>query len=188
MRYLILIAGLLYISTGCAPTPTDSSTNKTDTTAQYKNNISTLFGNGGKNKGDTASNIIWKDSLGNLHSLQELRGKIVLLNFWAIWCKACESEMPELRSISETMGPDVIVIGISVDQGDALFERVKQFAETRNMHFQVIIDPFARSYYNYGGDNTIPMSIAIDRDGLVVHKFKGAQTRQSFMDILDQIP
>ena len=77
MRYLILIAGLLYISAGCAPTPTDNSFNNTDTTAQYKNNISTLYGDGGKNKGDTASNIIWKDSLGNLHSLEELLGYLV---------------------------------------------------------------------------------------------------------------
>ena len=188
MLYLLLIAGLLYISTGCAPTPPDTPPVTTDTTAQYKNNISTLYGNGGKNKGDTASNIIWKDSLGNLHSLEELRGNIVLLNFWAMWCAPCESEMPELRSISETMGPDVIVIAISVDQGDAVFERVKLFAETRNMHFQVVVDPGAKSYFNYGGDGTIPQTVAIDRDGIVVHKFIGAQTRQKFKDILDQIP
>lgn len=188
MRYLILIAGLLYISAGCAPTPTDNSFNNNDTAAQYKNNISTLYGNGGKNKGDTASNIIWKDSLGNLHSLEELRGNIVLLNFWAIWCPPCETEMPELRSISETMGPDVIVIAISVDQGEAVFERVKLFAETRNMHFQVIVDPLAKTYLNYGRDGTVPWSFAIDREGLIAYTFKGAQKRQDFRDILEQIP
>ncbi len=195
MRYFVLLFGLLLVTASCAPTPTSNTGNTIDTTLQYKNNISTLYGSGGKNVTDNtgklvASNIIWKDSLGNLHSLNELQGKIVLVNFWATWCVPCDAEMPELEAVSESMNPDVVVIGVSVlDYESSLFERVKLFTETRNMKFQVIVDAASKTYNNYGGIGTqIPWSFAIDRTGHIVYKFVGQQTRTQFMDILNQIP
>jgi len=193
MRYLLIFFGLLLVAASCAPTPTDSTGGTTDTTSQYKNNISTLFGAGGKNITDNtgyqvASNIIWKDSLGTLRSLDSLKGKIILLNFWATWCSPCDAEMADLDSISASMAPDVVVIGVSVDKTDSYFEIVRQFAVSRGMKFQVVIDPAAKTYSNYGGNGTIPWTFAIDRTGHIVHKFEGQQTKAQFMDILNQIP
>ncbi len=196
MRYLLLFFGLLIIGSGCSPTPSDSSTANTADSLQFQKNISTLYGNGGKNVKDStglvvASNIIWKDSLGITHSLNDLKGKIVLLNFWAIWCGPCEAEMPDLNSIAQSSGSDIIVIGITaVDPNTSLFERAKLFAESRGLKYQIITDQASKAYINYNGEGnvSIPRSFAVDRDGYIVHTFFGLQTKKQFMDILNQIP
>ena len=196
MRYILIFFGLLIIGAGCSPTPSDTSLTNTADSLQFKNNISTLYGNGGKNVKDNtglfvASNILWKDSLGATHSLNDLKGKIVLLNFWAIWCGPCEAEMPDLNSISESMKPDVIVIGVTaIDPSSSLFERTKLFVEYRGIKYQIITDQASKAYINYNGSEnvSIPRSFAIDRDGHIVHIFIGQQTKKQFMDILNQIP
>ena len=193
MQYLLIIFGLLIIGSGCSPTPLDGTTTNSTDSLQFRNNISSLFGNGGKNAKDntgldTASNIIWKDSLGTTRSLTDLKGKIVLLNFWAIWCGPCEAEMPDLNSISET---DIVVIAVSaIDPNSSLFQRTILYSETRGLKFQIITDQASKAYINYNGkDNvSIPRSFAINRDGHIVYTFIGQQTKKQFMDILNQIP
>ena len=139
MRYFVIFFCLLIIGVGCAPSPSDSSTTNTADSLQFKNNISTLYGNGGKNAKDntgldTASNIIWKDSLGITRSLNNLKGKIVLLNFWAIWCVPCEAEMPDLTSIAET---GIVVIAVSaIDPNSSLFQRTILYSETRGLKLE----------------------------------------------------
>ncbi len=188
MRILVTIFSLLGIIAGCAPTPSDSSGDtSTSINPQFENNISTLYGAGSTVTGSMESDIVWKDSLGVLQSLDSLRGKIVLLNFWATWCEPCDSEMTALNSISDSLKQNVVVIAVSVDVGSSIFDRVKLFAQTRNMKFQVVIDPPAKTYFNYGGDTYIPISFAIDRNGHIAHKFVGAQRKDQFMYILNQI-
>jgi thiol-disulfide isomerase/thioredoxin len=194
MRYLFIFFCLLIIGAGCSPTPSDSSATVIPDTLQFKNNISTLYGNGAKNAADNtgavlASNIIWKDSLGITQSLDSLRGKIILINFWATWCVPCDAEMPGLDSIAESMKPDVVVIGVSaMDPASSLFQRATLFAQTRGMKFQVITDQASKAYINYGGDGSVPWTFAIDRTGHIAYLFKGAQTKEAFMYILNQIP
>ena len=193
MRYLLFFCCVLIIGSGCSPTPSDSTGDNIPDSLQFKNNISTLYGNGGKNTTDNtglvvASNIIWKDSSGITRSLNDLQGKIVLLNFWATWCAPCDAEMPDLISISQSSS-DIVVIGVTaIDPSSLLFQRAKLFAETRGMKFQVVTDQTSKVYSNYGGDGTIPWSFAIDRDGHIAHKFIGQQSKQQFMTVLSQIP
>jgi len=195
MRYFIAFFCLLAIDTGCSPTPMGSSTdNNTSITPQSQNNISTIFGDGGKNVKDNtglviASNIIWKDSLGISHSLDSLRGSIIVLNFWAIWCEYCQQEMPDLQSIADSMKDQgVVVIGVSVDQGSSIFDRVKLYVENLKIRFQIVIDPPAKSYFNYGASSTLPWTFIIDRGGLVQFTFEGEPTKKQFIDAINTIP
>ena len=96
--------------------------------------------------------------------------------------------MPDLNSIAES-GSDIVVIGVTaIDPSSLLFERSKLFIETRGLKYQFITDQASKAYVNYGGDGSIPWSFAIDRDGHIVHRFIGQQTKKQFMDILNQIP
>jgi thiol-disulfide isomerase/thioredoxin len=192
MRFFIaLFIVVLFFTSGCIPsTEVNPNNNNPDTTLQFKKNISALYGIGTKITGITgpASNIIWKDSLGVIQSLDSLRGKKILLNFWALWCTYCDQELPALKSISETT--DVVVIGVNVlDEQSSLFDRVKFYDSTQAIKFQLVTDPLSKTYINYGGTGTeLPWSFAIDRDGNIVQKFRGAQTKDQFMLIMNQIP
>ncbi|MFI5264400.1 MAG: TlpA family protein disulfide reductase [Candidatus Kapaibacterium sp.] len=190
--FLIFFIPVLFFASGCIPsTDNTSNTNNPDTTLQFKNNISALYGMGGKiavtNTGP-ASNIIWKDSLGVTQSLDSLRGKKILLNFWALWCVYCDQELPALKSISQTT--DIVVIGVNVlDEQSSLFDRVKFYDSTQAIKFQLITDALSKTYVNYGGTGTeLPWSFAIDRQGNIAYKFVGAQTKDEFMSIMNQIP
>src|SRR5688500_8892224 len=87
---------------------------------QYDKNVSLIYGNGGSVVDSLgykiASNIIWRDSLGDTISVKSLQGNIIVLNFWATWCGYCIAEIPDLLAIQEQFKNDgVIIIGVAID-------------------------------------------------------------------------
>jgi peroxiredoxin len=197
MRYTrfasLLFPMLLAWSVGCAPSVTENSQPNTNIDSQYLNNISTLYGHGGKVYTDTtkmrvASDFSWRDSLGRLHSLSELRGQVVVLNFWATWCTFCLYESPDLESASEDMLADSVhVIGISVDQGDNIWSKVKDFVDYYKLRYQIVIDPKAYTYFNYGVRDALPTTYVIDRTGHIAIELIGQQSKKKFIDAVNSI-
>jgi cytochrome c-type biogenesis protein len=199
-RIFLCIAPLI---ASCAPTPdATTSDSSSDFTPQYLNNVSTIFGSGTKNAKDNtglyvASNITWKDSLGGLHNIDELRGNIIVLNFWATWCDYCKQEMPDLQSIADSYkDQSVVVIGVTVDKNIkdldgkdfSAFEQAKYYVDTTvKVKFQIIVDPPAKSYFNYGAHDNLPWTFIIDPDGHVRYIFDGKPTKQQFIDALNQL-
>ncbi|MFI5263121.1 MAG: TlpA family protein disulfide reductase [Candidatus Kapaibacterium sp.] len=195
MRLLRIFLCIAPLIASCAPTPdATNGDNTTDIPPKYQNNISTIFGTGTTNVKDNtgyyvASNITWKDSLGALHTLDELRGNIIVLNFWAMWCDYCRQEMPDLQSIADTYkDQNVIVLGVSVDKGSSAFDEVKLYIDsTVRVKFQIIVDPPAKSYFNYGAHDGLPWTFIIDADGHVRITFSGEPKKQQFVDAINQL-
>ncbi len=194
MNKLLSIGLLGCVIISCAPTQTENSDSQTiSITPKYENNISTIFGSGSAITKDAQniyqeSDIVWKDSLGNKHSLAELNGKIVLINFWATWCTYCDKEMSDLQLLQDSMGKsDVVVIGVSLDRGNTIYDNVKTYVEFRKVKFQIVIDPPATTYFNYLCSGGLPWSFLIDRDGYIVRKYVGQQTKEQFIDDINTI-
>ncbi len=103
-------------------------------------------------------------------SLAELGGKVVLLNFWATWCKPCEDEMPAMQRLYRALGGgDFELLAVSVDDDP---EDVRAFAERLELGFPILLDPdeeVARAYQTY----RYPETLLIGPDGLVVERFVG---------------
>jgi cytochrome oxidase Cu insertion factor (SCO1/SenC/PrrC family) len=101
---------------------------------------------------------------GRAMTLDELRGKTVLLNFWATWCKPCRSEMPMLASWYRSMaGRGLVVVGID-EQEDA--GRVSEYTHALGTPYTIVLDPAgdAAARYNVFG---LPTSVLIDPSGEV---------------------
>jgi cytochrome c biogenesis protein CcmG, thiol:disulfide interchange protein DsbE len=151
---------------------------------QFSKNVSTLYGfEKGPANLDLMPNFTWKDSTGVLRSFSELRGKVVLVNFWATWCVPCLAEMPALRDIAVDFAKDsVVVIGISVDQAGEIFPRVEEFHRNKNLSFQVITDPQMNVYEAYMGSRTqsIPTTFIITQEGAFYTKLSGEQQYDTF--------
>jgi peroxiredoxin len=158
---------------------------------KYGKNISTLFG---FEKDAPDPNVVpdftWKDSNGVLRSLSDLRGKVVLVNFWATWCAPCLAETPALRDIAADFAKDsVVVIGISIDQSGEIYPKVEEFHRTKHLGYQVITDPDLDVYeaYTETRNPAIPLTFVIDADGHLYTALVGEQQYDTFADRINEI-
>jgi cytochrome c biogenesis protein CcmG, thiol:disulfide interchange protein DsbE len=100
-----------------------------------------------------------------------LRGRVVVLNFWATWCGPCKLEMPSLQALSEDVDPnDVVVLGLATDAGGV--DPIRAFLRERSITY-----PIGRATVvqrqAFGGIRGIPTTFLIDRDGVVRHRVVG---------------
>ena len=104
--------------------------------------------------------------------LSDLRGKVVVLNFWATWCPPCVEETPSLVALQREIEPrGGMVLGISVDV-DA--QAYTQFLQTNGIDFATYRDPTSKIPAEYG-TFVYPETYVIDRQGRIARKFVGAQ-------------
>lgn len=104
-------------------------------------------------------------------SLHDLRGQVVVLNFWATWCPPCVEEMPSLVEMQRRMkDKGVIVVAISVDVDQNAYQ---QFRKDHNVNLLTVRDPNQKSSNLYGTFK-FPETFVIDRKGVMRRKFIGA--------------
>ena len=103
-------------------------------------------------------------------SLDELRGRVVLLNFWATWCKPCEDEMPAMERVYRELAPEGFeLMAVSVDDG---IEEVRRFQARLGLSFPILHDPDKDAALRYQSFR-YPESFLVDRDGTLVARFIG---------------
>jgi len=107
----------------------------------------------------------------NKVTLSQLRGKIVVLNFWATWCPPCVEEMPSLVEMQRRMkAKGVTVLAVSLDVDDAAY---RQFIKQHNVDLLTVRDGDEKSNTLYGTFK-FPETYIIDRNGVMRRKFIGA--------------
>ena len=116
--------------------------------------------------------------------LEKLRGKVVVLNFWASWCIPCVDEIPTLVELQRQM-PNVTVVAISNDEDESAYRR---FLTVHSVNFLTVRDPSFRVPHMYGTVK-IPETYVIDRQGMLRRKFVSAQnwTSPEIMDYLSKL-
>lgn len=118
--------------------------------------------------GDTAPAFTVKDDDRSV-SLEQFRGKVVVLNFWATWCPPCVEEMPSLVQLQKRMGDRVVVLGVSNDTNKQAYDN---FLKQYGVDFLTVRDPRAHSNALYG-TRGLPETFVIDQGGVVRRKFVG---------------
>lgn len=110
-----------------------------------------------------ASNFELISLSGDRVQLDDYRGQVVLLNFWATWCGPCRLEMPAFQERSETFADDLKVLAVNFDEPEA---DVQAFVDELGLTFEVLLDPRAeiQRLYQVRG---YPTSYFIDAEGLV---------------------
>ena len=183
MRRATLLPLLLALG-ACTQAPT--SPDQIFSNAEYSGSVSSLYAVGAPTAGTTPTNFKWKDSTGTVHALSELVGKTVLLNFWATWCGNCVDEMPVLQDIQTNANGSVVVIGVSTDMTAHPFTTVRDFVQSHNIKYQVVVDSMMSLEMNYtflaNGSSATPETFVIGKDGNVKMLLQGAQSKQGFLD------
>jgi peroxiredoxin len=108
---------------------------------------------------------------GDTIRLADLRGDVVLVNFWATWCPPCRLEMPGFQDVWEDYGErGVTILGLSVDRGDR--SAVEGWVIDRGITYPIAFAP-GTVVRDYGGAGVLPTSILIDPHGRIVHRVEG---------------
>lgn len=103
-------------------------------------------------------------------SLNQFRGQIVIVNFWATWCPPCAQELPSLMDMQDRLrSRGVVVVGVSIDVDDDAYHR---FLKQRNVNFVTVRDPEQKVAGMYG-TSVWPESYIIDRQGVLRRKIVG---------------
>ena len=111
-----------------------------------------------------------RDLDGREISLASLRGKVVLVNFWATWCGPCRAEIPDLIALQEKYRDGLQVIGISQDE--APVDLVRRFVADHHMNYPVVMSsPEIEALFP--GVNALPTSFIVDRQSRIVQKHVG---------------
>ena len=117
--------------------------------------------------GGPAPALTLVDVHGRQVSLQDYRGKVVFLNFWATWCVPCREEMPALEELHQTFHPQGLVI-LAVNFREGL-EPIKAFVVQRQLSFPILLDPSGAVFRAYTAIG-LPTAYLISREGrLLAH-------------------
>jgi len=104
----------------------------------------------------------------------QLKGKVVLVNFWATWCPPCRMEMPGFESVYErNANRDFVVLGVSMDEGSS--DGVQKFLADRKITYPVAMAT-ADMVRNFGGVNLLPSSFLLDKQGRIRNEVRGIFT------------
>lgn len=124
----------------------------------------------GVNTADYIAAFQFRDAAGKFHSTADLKGKVVLINFWATWCPPCRAEMPSLHSLYSKLKNDdrIVFLFMNEDEDDL---KVKSYLENNGFNM-----PVSTRTSNLPGEifnGTLPTTVILDKEGRIVFRHEG---------------
>jgi len=137
--------------------------------------------------GAALAGLALPDAGGKEQRLDQWRGKVLVVNFWATWCAPCREEMPEFIKAQQQHGARGLqFVGIAVDQAD----KVDQFAKEIGLNYPTLIGGFGAMELSKSlGNNlmALPFTVVVDRKGDVVHTQLGELKPAKLQSIITQL-
>jgi len=151
LTYLVLMISLILSLLSCAKSENNPADNK---------------------KTSAAPSFNLADVKGNKVKLEDYKGKVVMLEFFATWCAPCKMLATELQHMHETYGNrGLVVLAVSLDEGKDAASAVSSFVKENSISYQVLLDDGkARSEF---GVLSLPTSFLIDKQGSIKSKHQG---------------
>lgn len=132
--------------------------------------------------GKEAPNFTLRNLDGEEVSLKDYRGKIVLINFWATWCKYCDKEMPDLQKLNDE-NEDLVVLAVDVRESKST---VEEYIKKGGYTFPVLLDEKGNVSTTYLV-SAFPTSYFIDKEGILLGGVPGMMTYPQMNQILENI-
>ncbi|MEC1289602.1 redoxin domain-containing protein [Bacillus mojavensis] len=136
----------------------------------------------GIEEGQQAPDFTLKTLSGERSSLSDVRGKKVLLNFWATWCKPCRQEMPAMEELQKEHS-DLAVIAVNFTSAEKSEKQVHAFADSYHLTFPILIDKKGiNADYNVF---SYPTTYILDEKGVIQDIHIGTMTKKEMKEKLD---
>ncbi len=128
--------------------------------------------------GSAAPDFVLPDYEGRAVRLSDFRGKVVVLNFWATWCTACEREMPDMQRLAKRYADQLVVLAINRGESTG---SARRWSEARNLpDIRFVVDTQERVARAYRLGSGMPQTLFIDQNGIVRVIVPGAQSYAQF--------
>jgi cytochrome c biogenesis protein CcmG/thiol:disulfide interchange protein DsbE len=132
----------------------------------------------------------YKQDQGKLLKLEDLKGSVVLVDFWATWCPPCREGIPDLVLLKEKYkNTDVEILGISVDaitRGGATAKDVIPFIDSYKINYPIVRGD-ENTINAFGNIRSIPTSFLIDKEGNIVARYEGVVSKEDYIESIEKI-
>lgn len=134
-----------------------------------------------KEKGNQAADFSLVDTSGKTVSLSQMQGKVVVVNFFTIWCQPCRHEMPDLNAIfKENKGKGLEMVGICLNADP---NQLTLFAKQLNLEYPILVGTDKVSK-DYGEISAVPTTFIINKQGKIADKIEGARNKEEFLKVI----
>ena len=140
-------------------------------------------------------NIVLYDQYGKKHSLEEYKGKVVVINFWATWCGYCVRELPEFEKVYKEFGSnkkDVVILGVAgpktkenPNNVDVEKDKIISFLKKKNVTYPTLMDEAGKSFDDYGV-KYFPTTYVINKDGYLEGFVNGAISGEQLKNAINE--
>jgi cytochrome c biogenesis protein CcmG/thiol:disulfide interchange protein DsbE len=141
-------------------------------------------GRGGTLVGEEAPALAATDLAGREWSLDDADGRLTWVNFWAISCPPCRTEMPAMQALAERHADELLVLGVDWGEGR---DAVEAFVDRYGIGYPILLDPTLENYYRWADNDGLPRHYFIDADGIVVREVIGPLDPDRMVEILDEL-
>jgi len=186
---LALLASLLLLLPACGSTPSAGDTAPAAESTPDPALDATPWGTSVGMRAPNFELPVLSGGEGRL-SLEDLRGKVVLMTFWASWCGPCRQEVPALeRHWKKLRDQDVVILGISIDETE---KAAGGFLDMFPVTYPMILDPAGGMVADVWGVSSIPATILLDKNGVVRNRHLGysptmlANTMREISELLQE--
>ena len=130
-------------------------------------------------------NLALKDLAGHSQKLSELRGKIVVLSFWATWCAPCREELLRLSKLNEEFASkNVRFIAVSIDEAKDR-AKIEPYLAKQDIHLDVWVGGDADLLTRFGMEEIVPATLILDEQGQVITRIMGEAKDEDVRSRLD---
>ena len=158
-----------------------------DTGTQMKQSQEVPGLQGGKTAKRQAPEFSVLDAEGKQVALSSLRGKPVVLNFWASWCGPCREEMPDFQQVYALYQGRVHFMMVNLTDGSRETQgKASEFVRRNGFSFPVYYDTKQEAVKAYG-ITAIPTTFILDADGIVINHSQGVMRKEKIKKTLDQV-
>jgi len=134
----------------------------------------------------TSQGSVLHDTKGNSIKVSSLKGKWVIINYWADWCDNCIEEIPELNRFYEhKQGKNIVLYGVNYDRMTA--GDLEMAINKTHIAFPTLLEDPAQTWSSLDEIDALPVTFIIDPNGKVVKKIVGGNTEKSLLTVLHQL-